>query len=137
MEFPSWDIYSRKFPSNICPPMEFPSHQIYPSLWKFHVRITPPLGNPKPECPLPHLSPGNSKVNTPSPGNSKVNTPPPLEIPRFLNRGGADNNWNSPLLCYGHKRNRVVIFGLKSVILLKYVFVHNIIIQSSGSCGAH
>jgi hypothetical protein len=46
--------------------MEFPSHQIYPSLWKFHVRITPPLGNPEPECPLPHLSPGNSKVNTPS-----------------------------------------------------------------------
>jgi hypothetical protein len=32
-----------------------------------------------------------------SPGNSKVNAPPPLEIPRFLNRGGADNNWNSPL----------------------------------------
>jgi hypothetical protein len=33
-----------------------------------------------------------------SPGNSKVNTPPPLEIPGFLNRGGADYNWNSPLL---------------------------------------
>jgi hypothetical protein len=23
------------------------------------------------------------------PGNSKVNAPPPLEIPRFLNRGGG------------------------------------------------
>jgi hypothetical protein len=30
-----------------------PSHEIYPSLWKFHVRITPPLGIPDPECPLP------------------------------------------------------------------------------------
>jgi hypothetical protein len=33
--------------------MEFPSHEIYPSLWKFLVRITPPLGNSEPECPLP------------------------------------------------------------------------------------
>jgi hypothetical protein len=73
IEFPSWDIYSRKFLANICPPMEFPSHEIYHSLWKFHVRITPPLGIPDPECP----------------GNSKVSAPPPLEIPRFLNRGGC------------------------------------------------
>jgi hypothetical protein len=33
--------------------MEFPSHEIYLSLWKFHVRITPPLGIPDHECPLP------------------------------------------------------------------------------------
>jgi hypothetical protein len=53
MEFPSWHMYSQKFPSNICPAMEFPSHEIYPFLWKFHVRITPPLGIPEPGCPLP------------------------------------------------------------------------------------
>jgi hypothetical protein len=70
MEFPSWDIYSRKFPSNICPPMEFPFHEIYPSLWKFHVKIAPPLGI--------------SELMHPSPGNSKVSLPPLLEIPRLM-----------------------------------------------------
>jgi hypothetical protein len=32
--------------------MEFPSHEIYPSFWKFHVRITPSLGIPEPEYSL-------------------------------------------------------------------------------------
>jgi hypothetical protein len=58
MEFPPWDIYSWKFPSNIGPPMEFPSNEIYLSLWKFHVRITPPLGIPEPGCPLSWKSQG-------------------------------------------------------------------------------
>ena len=102
MEFAAWEIYSRKFHLTYVLPSQ-----------KFHVRITPPLGIPEPECPFPgnfkvnvpspleiprlmYPSPGNLKLVHLSPGNSKVNTPPPLEIPRFLNRGGADNNWNSP-----------------------------------------
>jgi hypothetical protein len=55
--------------------MEFPSHLIYSSLRKFHLRITPPLG-------IPEVGPS-------FPGNSRVNAPPPLETPRFINRGGG------------------------------------------------
>jgi hypothetical protein len=68
-------ISSSSSSSNICPPIEFPSHLIYSSLCKFHVRITPPLGIPEPGPSFP--------------GNSRVNAPPPLETPRFLNRVGG------------------------------------------------
>jgi hypothetical protein len=43
---------------------------------------------------------GNSTVSEdPSLGNSKdLKMTSTLEIPMFLNRGGADINWNSPLV---------------------------------------
>ena len=64
---------------------------------------------------LMYPSPGNLKLMHLSPGNSKVNAPPPLEIPRFLNRGGADNNWNSPFR--QRKQFFLVLLSLQTIFL--------------------
>ena len=99
--------------------MEFPSHEIYPSLRNSMLELLLPLEFQSLNAPFPgdfkanvsnvpspleiprlmYQSPGNLKLMHLFPGNSKVNAPPPLEIPRFLNRGGggANNNWNSPM----------------------------------------
>ena len=81
--------------------MEFPSHEIYPSLrnsmWElllpleFQSLNAPFPGNFKVNVPSPleiprlmYPSPGNLKLMHLSPGNSKVNAPSPLEIPRLM-----------------------------------------------------
>jgi hypothetical protein len=66
---------------------------------------------------LMYPSPGNLKLMHLSPGNSKVNAPPPLEIPRFLNRGGADNNWNSPIF---PQSDRCILLKQVGIMACKY-----------------